>query len=329
MWRALSQVPDGRYIEVGANDPSVQSITRGFYEKGWRGITVEPVHEFAEMHREQRPEDTLFEVAASDRSGDTITLYEVPGTGLSTTREDIGQEHTRTGREVHRIDVETRTIGDLIDEAGWSADDDIHFMTVDVEGAEREVLEGMDFTRFRPWILVVESTSPLSTDQAHEGWQKILDGAGYVFCLFDGLSRFYVAEEHAEVLQPILSYPACDLDAIARPFTTPVDRRLEATEAELDAVKADHERERAEIQADNDRLARLVVRWRALCLERWAAAARATPGSDALVDEIYNTVSWRVTAPLRTVRRSVDQFPALRRAGVHLKAARRARRDRT
>jgi FkbM family methyltransferase len=301
---------------VGANDPSVQSISRGFYEKGWRGITVEPVHTFAEMHRRDRPEDTLFEVAATDHTGDEVTLFEVSGTGLSTLSYDIVAAHTSGGREVHRRTVPTRTVTDLIADAGWSDDDAIHFMTVDVEGAEKAVLEGMDFTRWRPWILVIESTTPMSTHQAHEEWQGLVEGAGYVFCLFDGLSRFYVAKEHAEDLQAVLSYPACDLDAMATPFSTPVQRELEASQADNRAL-----------QGDNDRLARLVVRWRALYLDRWAESTRPA-AEDDLVNEIYNTVSWRVTKPLRAVRRASDQMPKLRRAGMRIKAAQRATRGR-
>ncbi len=50
--RALSGVQRGRYVDVGANDPTEDSVSKAFYEAGWRGITVEPVHEFAERHAE-------------------------------------------------------------------------------------------------------------------------------------------------------------------------------------------------------------------------------------------------------------------------------------
>ena len=40
--RALEDVESGFYIDIGANDPDIDSVTRYFYEKGWSGIKIEP-----------------------------------------------------------------------------------------------------------------------------------------------------------------------------------------------------------------------------------------------------------------------------------------------
>jgi hypothetical protein len=42
LWRALKQVNDGLYIDVGARPPDLDSVTRTFYDYGRRGINVEP-----------------------------------------------------------------------------------------------------------------------------------------------------------------------------------------------------------------------------------------------------------------------------------------------
>ncbi|HVX17340.1 MAG TPA: FkbM family methyltransferase [Acidimicrobiales bacterium] len=322
LWRALRQVTNGRYVEVGANHPTDQSITRAFYDHGWRGLTCEPVPSFADLHRAQRPEDQLVQAAISNQSGEHITMFEVPGTGLSTMFEDISSRHLKAGWDVVEITVPTLTLADAIEQAGWT-DEPIHFMVVDVEGAERQVLEGMDFQRWRPWVLVVESTAPLSTLQAHESWEKLVLDAGYQFCLFDGLSRFYVADEHAEQLAAKLSYPAGGLDD----FTTPAERELQALRDPERGQLALLTARVGELEAANNELAGLVTRWRAKYLERWAESADPT-GGEALVNEIYNTVSWKVTKPLRAVRRGVDKVDALKRAGVRVKAAQRAVRGR-
>src|SRR6185437_11644232 len=84
LWRALGHLGSGRYIDVGANDPTYDSVTRSFYDQGWSGITVEPVHEFAEAHRVERPRDELVEAVIASKPSDAVTLHEVPETGLST-----------------------------------------------------------------------------------------------------------------------------------------------------------------------------------------------------------------------------------------------------
>jgi hypothetical protein len=40
LWRALQQVESGFYIDVGANDPVVDSVTQAFYQRGWERIVV-------------------------------------------------------------------------------------------------------------------------------------------------------------------------------------------------------------------------------------------------------------------------------------------------
>ncbi len=42
LWRALKHVERGFYIDVGAFSPDLDSVTRAFSERGWRGINIEP-----------------------------------------------------------------------------------------------------------------------------------------------------------------------------------------------------------------------------------------------------------------------------------------------
>ncbi|TFW30732.1 FkbM family methyltransferase, partial [Duganella callida] len=57
LWRALRQVADGRYLDVGAGDPLAGSVTQLFYERGWRGINLEPAHGHLRQLRIARPAD--------------------------------------------------------------------------------------------------------------------------------------------------------------------------------------------------------------------------------------------------------------------------------
>ena len=42
LYRALKEIKNGFYIDVGANHPLDHSVTKLFYEKGWSGINIEP-----------------------------------------------------------------------------------------------------------------------------------------------------------------------------------------------------------------------------------------------------------------------------------------------
>ena len=165
LWRALRDVANGRYIDVGANHPELFSVSMGFYNRGWSGITVEPDPAFAQMQRDGRPRDRLMEVAITATDGDSISFHVVDGTGLSTLDADLAQVHARAGYDTHDVKVRTRTLDSILEEAGWGGLD-IHFMTIDTEGSERSVLEGIDLKVWRPWVLVIEATIPLSTQSS-------------------------------------------------------------------------------------------------------------------------------------------------------------------
>jgi len=295
LWRALQHVANGHYVEVGANHPHVDSVTRAFYDRGWSGITIEPLEEFAALHRGERPRDTLLQLAISDHSADSITLHSVPGSGLSSTVDAVGERHRITGRDVEDVAVRARTLDQVFIDAGW-ADKPIHFMVIDVEGAEGAVLRGLDLRAHRPWILVVEATEPNSTEPTHSGWEPTLIAAGYTFCLFDGLSRFYVADEHRELLGPRLSYPACVFDD----FTSAQSNELQQTVEQLGSTVSEVERQ--------------LISWRHKALVEWAEiAATAVRESEAdrlsrELEALQNSVSWRVTEPIRGARRAIGRL---------------------
>lgn len=296
LWRALHAQTPGRYVEVGANDPTKHSISRAFYDRGWSGIEIEPVPALAAKFRHARPRDVVVEAAVTAEPVETLTLHLIPDTGLSTLRDDVGAEHARSGWPVEEVQVAARRLDAVLDEH-LQADDPVHFLVIDTEGAERTVLESIDLARWRPWVLVIEATAPMSDRRTHEEWEDLVVGAGYRFVLFDGLSRWYVAEEHQELV-PALDHPACALDPWVSSRTYEAEQRAE------------------KLTADNDALIGQLISWRGAVLTRWADAAAAavgTPGAGGIstlesarlkaeLDAMQQTLSWRITAPLRDVR---------------------------
>jgi FkbM family methyltransferase len=317
LWRALHGVANGRYVEVGANSPTVTSITKSFYDAGWSGVTIEPVPEYADEHRAQRPRDTLLEVAITADPVDTITLYDIPETGLSTTIADISNRHRENGLQSREIKVSARSLRDVLAE-NLNPGADIHFMTVDTEGSERTVLESMDFVRWRPWVLVIEATVPRTNIPNHEPWESLVLSAGYQFCLFDGLSRYYVADERADELKSALSYPACALDTFKRVPT-------EAEKAVRDELAALREQV-VGLNAGIRDAAQEVVRWRAVAIEgltNAAPPAATSPDAQQELEAMRRTISWRLTAPLRRLRPRMN-----RPVAIALKVRSRARSGR-
>jgi FkbM family methyltransferase len=204
LWRVLSNVDpaQGFYIDVGANHPVIDSVTKHFYDAGWHGINVEPVAAHAERLTAERPRDVNLHAAVGAEHG-TLTLHRVvENDGLSTIDPAMARGYEAQGMTIESVDVPVVTLREIFDEHVTGP---VHFLKIDVEGHEQEVIEGADWQRDRPHLLVIEATKP-------ENWEHRLAEVGYERVLDDGINFVYVAKEHAELG-----------DALRRPVTV-VDR---------------------------------------------------------------------------------------------------------
>jgi FkbM family methyltransferase len=203
LWRALRHVERGFYIDIGAQDPVIDSVSLGFYEQGWRGVHVEPTPAYAQALRDARPDETVVQ-AAIGHDNELIPFFEIAGTGISTGDAAIAHRHEAAGYANKRIDVPCIRLSSLLDNYQGR---DIHWMKIDVEGMELSVLRSWAPSTVRPWVVVLESTLPLSQELSHAEWESIILGLSYRFAYFDGLNRFYVSEQHLELLRSFYAPP--------------------------------------------------------------------------------------------------------------------------
>lgn len=192
--RALMDVEAGFYVDVGANDPDVDSVTRFFYENGWSGINIEPVGHWHNKLSLRRTRDINLALAAGPEPG-TLTFYEVVGTGLSTMDSALARYYQEDGG--HEVIVQEVAISPLNAVCAEHRKGPIHFLKIDVEGFEGQVLKGLDLSVIRPWIILIEAVNPI-TREMDCPWDDSLLHAGYSAVYFDGLNRYYLAEEQTE-----------------------------------------------------------------------------------------------------------------------------------
>ena len=345
IWRALKHVENGFYIDVGANDPTLYSVTRAFYDKGWHGINVEPVSEFFERLEAQRPRDINLKIGAGECAG-SFAFFDIPDTGLATSEAAVAQKHRDAGWVVNTIEIPVLPLSEI---CRSHVQGEIHFLKVDVEGAEKSVLLGMDFQKWRPWLVIVEATVPLSQETAHAGWEGILTGAGYEFVYFDGLNRYYLASEHID-LKPAFATPPNVFDG----FVLNVDQEARIRIAEAEAIArssrqraldAEYKTAQAVAHAEwaegvaRDQQVRAEAAWTqavdaqekvvaaeaAVAAERTRADAAERWGNELLesLRAVYASTSWRVTRPLRLLKR-VAGFGGIRLASLRVQPLRAA-----
>ncbi len=220
LWRALRDVEHGFYVDVGAADPQDDSVTNAFYERGWSGINIEPLDEYFRKLTKARPRDTNINAAIGQEAGLRI-LYAFAVPGLSTLDPEIAARQQAAGCQACETVVPVLTLKAILERCAGST---IHFLKIDVEGGELDVLKGLDLNSVRPWIIVIEGTAPsfvvegcapISQVGTRENWENLIIDCDYSFAYFDGLNCFYVADEVA-ALKDRLAVPPNVFDDFVR-----------------------------------------------------------------------------------------------------------------
>ena len=210
----------------------------------------------------------------------------------------------------------------------------VQFMRIDVDGDEHLVMHKLDFSQFRPWILLIRSIAPESRQATHAVWEPALLDAGYVRVWFDGINRFYLAEEKTTEFTCQFGSPANSLDEYTSAAGRAVVDRLIAAEARAEGLAEQVRDSRAgaretihtlmETQAASDfHFSQIEANERAYIAERATHARRvaeveqllALQERRALAAEqwllaVRRSTSWRVTAPMRALLRRVSGRPA-------------------
>lgn len=205
--RVFQNMATGFYIDVGAHDPVELSVTKFFHDLGWRGINIEPVPASFRKFEKARPQDINLNLALGAHH-DFKTIYEVMEhpelTSLDRKVAEAAALSMKTS--VRPAKVEVRTLAEICEQHCKGL---IDFIKIDVEGYEREVIEGANWSKFRPTMLVVEATIPnigsiVDWDRPDEigiwdQWETIVLHAGYIFVYYDALNRYYLRKEDAHM----------------------------------------------------------------------------------------------------------------------------------
>jgi len=176
--------PDSCCVDVGAHRGSLLADMVAHAPHG-RHLACEPVPHLAARLRRRFPGVEIHQVAVSDVNGESTFCHVVDDPGLSGMRR---LSKVKPGAQVEIITVSTRRLDDLI-----PTDRTVHFIKIDVEGAQLQVFRGAEATlrRCRPIIVfehgyLAQEAYGASTDAV---WEELGDRLGFrISRLVDWLS---------------------------------------------------------------------------------------------------------------------------------------------
>lgn len=178
----------GYFVDVGAYDGVELSNSYHFEQLGWTGILVEADPDNASRCAIARPRSICFHCAAVASPETTeITFHRVADAGVFSSTNLTLQHARRLAGMGHRpepISVPARTLDSMLLQAGAT---EVDFVSIDVEGAELDVLRGFDIARWRPAIVVVESNTKLRLPAI----RKYFVSHGYAYLYSIDVNDFY------------------------------------------------------------------------------------------------------------------------------------------
>jgi len=145
---------DGFYVDVGAHDGVSLNNTLYFEKKNnWNGINIEPIKGVFDMLVKNRHGNTNINCAICNRDGDAdFYLNEGYPEMLSGIIENYDARHlerlmnenTEKSSTTQIVKVNTKRLETIFDEYAISH---INYLSIDVEGAEFEVIKSINFDK--------------------------------------------------------------------------------------------------------------------------------------------------------------------------------------
>ncbi len=178
----------GVFVEVGANDPTSPE-SQSFHLESlleWSGLLVEPIPYLAELARQERPLAMVCECACTspEKVGFLDLLIPRVGNDLVTGHASLEaniDEHNY--REFEKVKVKAVTLAQLCND---KAVHQIDLLSIDVEGAELEVLLGADLEKLRPSLILLEDK------HLYLFKHRFLVNAGYVLARRHNRNCWYI-----------------------------------------------------------------------------------------------------------------------------------------
>lgn len=158
----------GYYVELGANDGKLASNTL-YYERNrnWKGVLIEPAPNLYLECRKNRSDrnslvcaacvsfqypDEFVKMIYSDSM--SVSLNVESDIGDNVAHAELGRQFLKPGEDIFQFGALARTLNSILIEAKAPAL--IDFLSLDVEGAEIEVLKGLNHDNFKFRFMLVE-----------------------------------------------------------------------------------------------------------------------------------------------------------------------------
>ena len=177
--RLFGKQDTGFYVDVGAHHPKRFSNTYFFYKMGWRGINIDAMPGSMKSFKKIRPRDINLEKAIADKK-QVLTYYIFNEPALNGFSKELSEERDGKGNYFIKFtkDIETTTLNEILDNY-LPKNQEIDFLSIDVEGLDFVVLKSINLEKYKPKIILIEILGSSLSEINNNEISKYLINYGY------------------------------------------------------------------------------------------------------------------------------------------------------
>lgn len=183
------RIDPGFYVDICAHHPKRFSNTFLLHKKGWRGINVEGDPELINLFRDERPNDINISAFVSDKE-EVVTFNRFNESAVNTISGGKAADYSARWHIVSSEQISTRTLAGILDQH-LPPGQNIDLLSVDVEGVDLQVLQGNDWSKYRPTQVVVELEGLDFMNAAAHPAVQYMQQEGYRLSAFIHVSAFF------------------------------------------------------------------------------------------------------------------------------------------
>jgi FkbM family methyltransferase len=160
-------VANGFFLDVGSGHGTIGSNTKALENLGWTGICIDPFP----THMDGRT-CRMEKVVVSSTVGQVVKFH--PHLALGGIADTLGKWKEEAAK-TPAVELTTTTLDEVLTRS--KAPSFIHFLSLDIEGAELEALRGVSFDRYRFGAMAIEHNEE---EPKRSDLLKFLGEKGYV-----------------------------------------------------------------------------------------------------------------------------------------------------
>ena len=151
--KILKNINNGFYVDAGGYHPIDRNNTYLLYKKNWRGINIDLSKFSIDLFNFTRPLDININAAVTNNDGYETFYYQKQLSQLTTIKKNIANQ--RMQGSIKEKKIKSEKLSTIINNTKYK-NRKIDFLNIDLEGADFDALQSLNFEIYRPKLICVE-----------------------------------------------------------------------------------------------------------------------------------------------------------------------------